>query len=252
VEKLKQSALSSDKQKFFDDFKGRISLVSDAQSLDRLFDNAGFSRPAPLPQAVFSGVYAAAAGYVAAPAKGLKINEVPSPLSIDAADRSHYAKVTAYLRGQGASQQVIDMTISEAVRQNVDPLLVLALVQNESGFHTGATSPVGARGLMQIMPATGKGLGVSNPDQLYDASTNLRAGVTFLKSMWNKFTDISFSSLAGMNPFASNDVKKVIASYNAGPGAVQKYGGVPPYRETMAYVQKVLSTYLHLRGLCNA
>ena len=252
VEKLKQSALSSDRQKFFDGFKARISLVSDAKSLDLLFDNAGLSRPAPLPQAVFSGGYAFSAGYAAAPAKGLKINEVPSPLSIDAADRARYAKVIDYLRGQGASQKVVDMTISEAVRQNVDPLLVLALVQNESGFHTGATSSVGARGLMQIMPGTGKGLGVSNPDNLYDASTNLRAGVTYLKSMWNKFSDISFSALASINPFANSDVKKVIASYNAGPGAVQKYDGVPPYHETMAYVQKVLSTYLRLRGLFNA
>ncbi|MCX5797050.1 MAG: lytic transglycosylase domain-containing protein [Elusimicrobia bacterium] len=251
VKKLQQSAVSGDQKKFFEDLKARISLVSDAQSLDRLFDNAGFSRPAPLPRAVFA-VAPAAAFAAPAPARGLVIREVPSPLALDAADRSRFSKVADYLKGRGASQKVIDMTIAEAVRQKVDPLLVLALVQNESGFQTGATSPVGARGLMQIMPDTGRGLGVANPDHLYDASTNLRAGVAFLKSMWNKFTDISFSALAGINPFASSDVKKVIASYNAGPGAVQKYGGVPPYRETMAYVQKVLSTYLHLRGLYKA
>jgi soluble lytic murein transglycosylase-like protein len=128
------------------------------------------------------------------------------------------------------------MTISEAVRQSVDPLLVLALVQNESGFQAGATSPVGARGLMQIMPNTGRGLGVSNADRLYDPAVNLRAGVSFLKGLGNKFSDL----------------KKVIASYNAGPGAVEKYGGVPPYRETMAYVKNVLGTYLHLQGLFGA
>ena len=128
-------------------------------------------------------------------------------------------------------------------------LLVLALVQNESGFHAGATSPVGARGLMQVMPATGRGLGVKDADALYDPATNLRAGVKFLKSLWGQFTDFSWTSLAGINPFESSEVKKVVASYNAGPGAVRKYGGVPPYRETMNYVKKVLGTYLHLRGL---
>ncbi|MBI5240073.1 MAG: lytic transglycosylase domain-containing protein [Elusimicrobia bacterium] len=251
VGKLQQSVLSGDQRKFLETLRSRISQVSDAQSLDRLFDNAGLARPAPLPQVVFSGAYAGGSrsGLAAVQPGGLRISEVPSPLSIDAADRVRYARVIDYLRGQGASQKIIDMAISEAVRQKVAPLLVLALVQNESGFKTGATSPVGARGLMQIMPATGRGLGVRDADQLYDPSTNLRAGVTFLKSMWNKFTDFSWSTLSSMNPFASSDVKKVIASYNAGPGAVQKYGGVPPYRETRAYVQKVLSSYLHLRGL---
>jgi len=254
VEKLKASAFQSDRKAYFDGLKARISLVSDAPSLDRLFDNAGLSRPAPLPQAVFAGYYSPSgnrswSGLAAAQPKGLKVNEVPSPLSLDAADRARYAKVIDYLRGRGASQKIIDMTISEAVRQGVDPLLVLALVQNESGFHAGATSPVGARGLMQVMPATGRGLGVKDADALYDPSVNLRAGISYLKSMWGKFTDFSWSALAGMNPFASSDVKKVVASYNAGPGAVQKYGGVPPYRETMNYVKKVLDTYLHLRGL---
>jgi soluble lytic murein transglycosylase-like protein len=251
VDQLKASAFTADKRSYFDGLKARISVVSDARSLDLLFDNAGLARPAPLPQVVFAGTYTGTGSGLTASVqpRGLKINEVPSPLSLDAADRARYARVIDYLRGRGASQKIIDMTISEAVRQKVDPLLVLALVQNESGFQTGATSRVGARGLMQIMPATGRGLGVSNADQLYDPSTNLRAGVSYLKSMWNKFTDVSWSALAGMNPFANSDVKKVIASYNAGPGAVQKYGGVPPYRETINYVQKVLSTYLHLRGL---
>jgi soluble lytic murein transglycosylase-like protein len=248
--KLQASAVSAEQKKFFADFKARISLVSDARSLDRLFDNAGFSRPDPLPQAFFGG-FSAAASAAPAPAKGLVIREVPSPLSLDAADRARYSKVSDYLKKRGASQKIIDMTIAEAARQKVDPLLVLALVQNESSFKTGATSSAGARGLMQIMPGTGRGLGVSDPDRLYDAATNLRAGVAFLKGLWNKFTDMSFSALAAINPFSSGDVKKVIASYNAGPGAVQKYGGVPPYQETIAYVKKVLGTYLHLRGLCN-
>jgi soluble lytic murein transglycosylase-like protein len=235
VAKLQQSAVSAEQKKFFQDFKGRISQVTDAPSLDRLFDNAGFSRPAPVAQTVFYRGGGAAAG-AAAPARGLVIHDVPSPFSVDAADRARFAKVSDYLKSRGASQKVIDMTISEAARQNVDPLLVLALVQNESGFQAGATSAAGARGLMQIMPETGRGLGVSNSNSLYDPSVNLRAGVSFLKSLGGRFSDL----------------KNVIASYNAGPGAVQKYGGVPPYRETVAYVKNVLGTYLHLRGLFNS
>jgi hypothetical protein len=174
---------------------------------------------------------------------------VPSPLSIDASDRTRYAKVSQYLKSQGASQSVIDMTISEAVRQKVDPLLALAIVKNESDFKAHVTSAVGARGLMQVMPDTGRSLGVSNPKNLYDAQTNLRAGLKHLKGLWAKFTDLSFTALATINPFADNGVKNAIAAYNAGPGAVEKAGGVPHYRETQGYVQKVLSTYLDLRGL---
>jgi soluble lytic murein transglycosylase-like protein len=237
VAKLQQNAVTADQKKFFQDFKARISLVTDAPSLDHLFDNAGFSRPAPLPAAMLPGGVAVVSGAAApAPVRGLVIHDVPSPFSLDAADRARFAKVADYLKGRGASQKVIDLTISEAVRQNVDPLLVLALVQNESGFQAGATSPVGARGLMQIMPDTGRGLGVANANSLYDPSVNLRAGVRFLKSLGGKFSDL----------------KKVIASYNAGPGAVEKYGGVPPYRETVAYVKNVLGTYLHLQGLFNS
>jgi soluble lytic murein transglycosylase-like protein len=247
VAKLRANAVSGDSQKFLDNVAARISVVKDARDLSWLFDKAQLSGSAPIPASGFSG--ANGAGSNPYQSKGFVMHDVPSPLALDASDRARFAKVAAALRGRGASQNVIDLTIAEAIRQRVDPLLVLALVQNESGFQTGATSAVGARGLMQIMPDTGRGLGVSNPNQLYNAQTNLRAGVSFLKGLWGRFSNFSFSSLSGINPFSCDAVKKAIAAYNAGPGAVEKYGGVPPYRETCAYVANVLKTYVQLRRI---
>jgi soluble lytic murein transglycosylase-like protein len=166
---------------------------------------------------------------------------------VDPKDPSRYAKVRSILISQGASPKVVDMAIKEAIRQNADPLLVLSVIKQESGFDTHARSGVGARGLMQIMPDTGRGLGVRNSSMLYDAQTNLRAGISYLKQLWNRFTDIDMTSFQNMNPFSSHDAKSAVAAYNAGPGAVHKYGGVPPYRETQGYVKKVLGYYSQLK-----
>ena len=252
LQKLQGSSLPAGvNEKALADLKSRVGLAADTESLNRLFDNARLSRPAPLPQWVFRP--AAGGGFsgfgVQPQAKGLVTHEVPSPVTVEPSDQARFAKVAEALRKRGASQKVIDLTIQEALRQKVDPLLVLALVQNESNFRTGATSGAGARGLMQVMPDTGRGLGVSDPDHLYDAQTNLRAGVRFLKGLWGQFVDFSWTNLARIDPFANSDVKKAIAAYNAGPGAVAKYNAVPPYAETRAYVVKVLRTYLELRDI---
>ena len=101
----------------------------------------------------------------------------------------------------------------------VSPKLIRALVQTESGGNPRAQSKAGARGLMQLMPATARELGV-NP---HDPKQNLDGGIRYLKSMARKFGDLD----------------KTLAAYNAGPGAVQRYGGVPPFRETQNYVKKI-------------
>ncbi len=103
----------------------------------------------------------------------------------------------------------------------LDPALVRAVVRAESNFNPDAVSPKGAEGLMQIMPATQQDVGCGNA---FDPEQNLRAGMQYLKMMLDKYGDVSLA----------------LAAYNAGPGAVDKYGGVPPYKETQAYVQKVL------------
>ena len=89
--------------------------------------------------------------------------------------------------------------------------------------------------------------GVRNANDLYNPLVNIRAGIKYLKQLWDRFTDFSWSQLASFNPFNVQQVKMAVAAYNAGPGAVSRYGTVPPYRETRDYVVKVLRNYVEFR-----
>jgi soluble lytic murein transglycosylase-like protein len=108
-----------------------------------------------------------------------------------------------------------------AVKHGLPIGLVHAVVQAESNYQPRARSSAGARGLMQVMPKTGAELGVRN---LYDPEANLDAGVRYLKSLMGEF-----------------ELGQALAAYNAGPNAVRKFGGIPPYRETQDYVRRVLA-----------
>lgn len=119
--------------------------------------------------------------------------------------------------------QIMQMVIDEANRQGVDPSLALALVQQESGFNPNAKSSAGAMGLMQLMPATAKSLGVTDA---YEPSQAIKGGITYLKNALIHY---------------NGNVQKALASYNAGFGAVDKYGGIPPYAETQNYVKSILA-----------
>ena len=110
---------------------------------------------------------------------------------------------------------------SAATANGVDPALLAGLVKQESGFNPNAGSGAGARGLTQLMPSTAAGLGVSN---VLDPVQSLNAGAKYLKQQLDTF---------------GGDVTKALAAYNAGPGAVQRFGGVPPYAETQNYVRIV-------------
>ncbi|MDQ8045214.1 MAG: lytic transglycosylase domain-containing protein [Solirubrobacteraceae bacterium] len=110
-----------------------------------------------------------------------------------------------------------------AQKYGIDPSLLAGLVKQESGFNPNATSAVGAKGLTQLMPATAKSLGVTDPT---DPAQSLDGGAHYLKEQLDRF---------------GGDVTKAVAAYNAGPGAVQRYGGVPPYAETQNYVKNVLA-----------
>lgn len=111
-----------------------------------------------------------------------------------------------------------------AARYQVDPRLVAAVAQTESGGNQEAVSPAGAVGVMQLMPETAAGLGI-NP---YDKRQNIEGGAKYLRQMMDTF---------------GGDVQKAVAAYNAGPQAVKEYNGIPPYRETQDYVNKVLDIY---------
>jgi soluble lytic murein transglycosylase-like protein len=119
------------------------------------------------------------------------------------------------------------LIIASALRHGVDPALMKAMMHTESGFNPNARSPVGAQGLMQLMPATARRFGVYNA---WNPAENIEGAAKYLKFLQGRF----------------GNIQHVIASYNAGEGNVAKYGGIPPFRETRDYVQRVLSRYNNL------
>lgn len=132
----------------------------------------------------------------------------------------------------GVNSSRYDSLIAKsAARHGVDPALMKAMMHTESGFNPNARSPVGAQGLMQLMPATARRFGVVNPN---DPAQNIEGGARYLAYLNKKF---------------KGDQTKVIAAYNAGEGNVAKYGGIPPFKETRDYVSKVKGRYGQYKGV---
>lgn len=127
---------------------------------------------------------------------------------------------------KATKSQVLNVVSQISKKHGVDEKLVQALIKQESGFNPKAKSKSGAMGLMQLMPSTAKSLGVQDP---YNMVQNVEGGVKYLKSMLNKY---------------NGNVILALAAYNAGPNAVDKYDGVPPYKETQNYVKNILANYL--------
>ena len=141
--------------------------------------------------------------------------------------RTEMARINDAIRHDFFSNAVPfgDLIHEKAQKYDVDPALVAAVVETESRFHPQARSAVGARGLMQLMPRTGRWLGATNLD---DPEQNVDAGVRYLKYLQDRF---------------DGNLNKAIAAYNGGEGNVERYGGIPPFRETRSYVKKVMSRY---------
>jgi soluble lytic murein transglycosylase-like protein len=161
------------------------------------------------------------------PASTAFASQLASATSAPAATTGATATASATpMAATGASELPADVPYgaeitAAAKKHGLDPALLAGLVKQESGFNPNAGSPAGARGLTQLMPGTAAGLGVTN---VLDPVQSLEGGAKYLRQQLDAF---------------GGDVTRALAAYNAGPGAVQRYGGVPPYAETQNYVRAV-------------
>ena len=133
-------------------------------------------------------------------------------------------------RYRAPHSRAYDLLIDDAAAsQGIPPALVKAVIAAESAFDSEAVSRKGAKGLMQLMPETALDMGVSNP---FEPAQNVRGGTTYLRAMIDRYGDLG----------------RALAAYNAGPTTVDRYGGIPPFRETQDYVDRVLAYYRRYHG----
>ena len=156
--------------------------------------------------------------------EGLADREPVGPSSFN--NNFKLAPGSSSLKGFTTGDAMVDLYIVDSSRKyGIDPLLIYSQMHQESSFKLRATSPKGASGLMQLMPATARRMGVAN---IYDPKQNIDGGVKYMRMLLDMF---------------GQDVNLALAGYNAGEGSVDKYKGVPPFSETQNYVKKIVSNY---------
>jgi len=153
------------------------------------------------------------------------LNEIKEKVNANINKSFPNGQIISYKKELKDAKSIEDLIVRLSKKHGIDPALVKAVVKVESNFNPKATSSVGAKGLMQIMPDTAKDLGIKD---LYDPKDNLEGGIKYLKRLLKKY---------------DNDISLALAAYNAGPGNVDKHNGVPPFKETRNYVRKVLKAY---------
>ena len=158
------------------------------------------------------------------------LTSVENPrVDMDEADINEYKTDKVDLKSKilinPKSENIDEIIETLSNKYNIDSDFVKAVIKQESGFNPQATSKKGAMGLMQLMPATAKSLGVQNA---YDPWENIEGGVKHLRGLLDKY---------------GNNQELALAAYNAGSGAVKRYGGIPPYKETQNYVKSIMGAY---------
>jgi hypothetical protein len=196
-----------------------VASLAEAQPGDLVFFDNSSSRAG----IDHVGLYIGGGKMIAAPQEGdvVKVQNVGNPTLIRRVlpDGTSTTGVAAASGGSLAGVPYADLFTQAGARYGISPALLAAVAKTESGFNSSAVSSSGAVGLMQFMPATAKGLGVDATDP----ASSIDGAARYLSSLTEQF---------GSTPLA-------LAAYNAGPGTVQRYGGIPPYGETTSYVQKV-------------
>jgi hypothetical protein len=196
-----------------------VASLADARPGDLVFFDYSSSRPG----VDHVGIYLGNGTMIAAPQEGetVKVQDVGTPTVIRRVLPTSSATTTTSSGSALAGVPYANLFTGAAARHGVDASVLAAVASQESGFNSQAVSPAGAQGLMQFMPSTAKGLGVN----AFDPASAIDGAARYLSSLTQQFGSTSLA----------------LAAYNAGPGAVRQYGGIPPYSETQNYVSSVLS-----------